>query len=101
MEYVEQVLANIQKLEVFDRYVFDALVDYVIIGERLADGGTDPHKITFVFKVGLNPTPPDPQKTHFFYSDISYRIDRGNLSELSVDKFLYSFCSLTHLDKKS
>lgn len=62
-----QVLVHNQKLEAFDRYVFDALVDYAVVGERLADGGVDSHKIKFVFKAGLNPTPPDSQKTYSFY----------------------------------
>ncbi|NLY42388.1 MAG: hypothetical protein GX066_00090, partial [Clostridiaceae bacterium] len=40
-----------------------------IIGERREDGTADPHKITFVFKAGLNPSPPDHQKTYSLYPD--------------------------------
>ena len=59
-------------LQEFDRRVFEAVVDYVVIGERLEDGTVDPRKITFIFKAGIQPPPTNPtdgSKTCSFYSD--------------------------------
>lgn len=47
-------------LQEFDRRVFEAVVDYVVIGERLEDGTVDPRKITFIFKAGIQPPPSPP-----------------------------------------
>ena len=47
-------------LQEFDRRVFEAVIDHVVIGERHEDGTVDPRKITFVFKSGIQPPPSPP-----------------------------------------
>ncbi|GAE89374.1 site-specific recombinase [Acetivibrio straminisolvens JCM 21531] len=47
-------------LQEFDRRVFEAVIDHVVIGERHEDGTVDPRKITFVFKAGIQPPPSPP-----------------------------------------
>ena len=69
IEKCKEVLSVSPVLSEFDRDVFETVIDHVIIGERREDGTADPHKITFVFKAGLNPSPPDHQKTYSLYPD--------------------------------
>ena len=37
----------------FDRYVFESIVEKVIVGEIDEDGKVDPYKLTFVYKTGF------------------------------------------------
>ena len=46
-------LKNNQILEEFDRYVFESIIEKVIIGGIDKDGNKDPYMITFVYKTGL------------------------------------------------
>ncbi|SDB69527.1 recombinase family protein [Butyrivibrio sp. INlla16] len=50
----KKTLAQNQVLETFDRSIFEALVEKVIIGEKDEEGNTDPYKITFVYRTGYN-----------------------------------------------
>lgn len=40
-------------LKEFDRYVFESIVEKVIVGEIDEDGKVDPYKLTFVYKTGF------------------------------------------------
>ena len=46
-------LKNNQILEEFDRYVFESIIEKVIIGGIDKDGKKDPYMITFIYKTGL------------------------------------------------
>jgi len=49
------VLESNAKLQEFDRAVFEVLIDHAVIGERIEDGTVDPHKITFIYRAGIQP----------------------------------------------
>ena len=53
LEGFKRVLASNEALTTFDKSVFEAVVDKVIIGATDNDGNADPHSITFVYKTGL------------------------------------------------
>jgi len=55
----KDVLESNSKLQEFDRSVFEVLIDHAVIGERLEDGTIDPHKITFVYRAGIQPPTSD------------------------------------------
>ena len=42
-----------ETLTTFDKSVFEAVIDRVIVGSEDEDGNIEPHKITFVYKTGL------------------------------------------------
>lgn len=46
-------MKNNQILDEFDRYVFESIIEKVIIGGVDKDGNKDPYMITFVYKTGL------------------------------------------------
>jgi len=48
-----KTLQNNQVLEYFDRYVFESIVDKVIVGGIEEDGTIDPHSLVFIYKTGL------------------------------------------------
>lgn len=48
-----ETLKNNQILDEFDRYVFESIIEKVIIGGVDKDGNKDPYMITFVYKTGL------------------------------------------------
>ncbi|HAT4314026.1 TPA: recombinase family protein [Clostridium perfringens] len=49
-----KTLERNEVLEKFDRYVFESIVDKVIVGTTNEDGKVDPYKITFVYKTGFD-----------------------------------------------
>lgn len=49
-----KTLERNEVLEEFDRYVFESIVDKVIVGATNEDGTVDPYKITFVYKTGFD-----------------------------------------------
>jgi hypothetical protein len=49
----KKILEQNEVLEEFDRYVFESVVEKVIIGGIDEDGNKDPAQITFVYKTGL------------------------------------------------
>lgn len=49
-----KTLERNEVLKEFDRYVFESIVDKVIVGSNNEDGKIDPYKITFVYKTGFN-----------------------------------------------
>lgn len=49
-----KTLERNEVLEEFDRYVFESIVDKVIVGAINEDGTVDPYKITFVYKTGFD-----------------------------------------------
>jgi len=51
-----KVLGANTELEKFDPLVFEAVVDYVLVGEVSEDGTHDPYYLTFVFKDGSKQT---------------------------------------------
>lgn len=60
---VQQRLDNFRKaleanetLQVFDKAVFEAVVDRVTVGSTNGDGTVDPHKLTFIYKMGVSDT---------------------------------------------
>ncbi|MBF2440926.1 recombinase family protein [Listeria seeligeri] len=48
-----KTLQNNQVLDEFDRYVFESIVEKVIVGGVEEDGTIDPHKLVFIYKTGL------------------------------------------------
>lgn len=48
-----KTLENNQVLATFDRYVFESIIDKVIIGGYDEDGNKDPAMITFIYKTGF------------------------------------------------
>lgn len=50
MKDVRESLSEADVLDVFDRAVFESIVEKVIVGETNEDGSTDPYKITFLLK---------------------------------------------------
>ena len=40
-------------LKEFDRYVFESIVEKVVVGEVDENGNVDPYKLTFVYKTGF------------------------------------------------
>lgn len=53
MEF-KKLLEKNQVLEVFDRAVFESIVEKVIVGEINEKGEKDPYKLTFVYKTGIS-----------------------------------------------
>ncbi|VBB08640.1 recombinase [Lucifera butyrica] len=53
MSEFKKVLEKNGVLDTFDRYVFESVVEKVIIGGIDEDGNKDPAQITFVYKTGL------------------------------------------------
>ena len=54
------VLESNTILQEFDRAVFETVIDHVVIGERLEGEAVAPHKITFVYRGGIQPPPQPP-----------------------------------------
>lgn len=52
IEHFRKVLENNEVLTTFDRYVFESIVEKVIIGETDDNGNVNPYKLTFVYKTG-------------------------------------------------
>lgn len=50
----KNVLENNEIMDKFDRYVFESIVEKVIVGETDNDGDKDPYKLTFVYKTGYH-----------------------------------------------
>lgn len=59
MKEIRGRLMEITVLDMFDRVVFESIVNKIIIGETNADGSVDPYKLTFVLKGLDNRTIPD------------------------------------------
>lgn len=50
----KNVLENNEIMDKFDRYVFESIVEKVIVGEIDNEGNKDPYKLTFVYKTGYH-----------------------------------------------
>ncbi|WP_062197137.1 recombinase family protein [Massilibacterium senegalense] len=50
----KKVLEQNEVIDTFDRYVFESVVDKIIVGGVDEDGNKDPAMITFVYKTGLS-----------------------------------------------
>ena len=48
----QKVISNNEVLKNFDRYVFESVVDRVIVGEKSENGEINPYKLKFIFKTG-------------------------------------------------
>ena len=53
MKTFKTMLERKEVLKEFDRYVFESIVDKVIVGEVDENGNVDPYKLTFVYKTGF------------------------------------------------
>jgi hypothetical protein len=53
MKDFKSMLERKEVLKDFDRYVFESIVEKVIVGEIDEDGKVDPYKLTFVYKTGF------------------------------------------------
>jgi len=53
MKTFKSILERKEVLKDFDRYVFESIVEKVIVGEIDKNGNVDPYKLTFVYKTGL------------------------------------------------
>lgn len=81
-----KTLERNEVLEKFDRYVFESIVDKVIVGTTNEDGTVDPYKITFVYKTGFD----DKQDGNKFRNNKSLKVcskdKHDNKKECSHDK---------------
>lgn len=50
----KNVLENNEIMDKFDRFVFESIVEKVIVGEIDDEGNKDPYKLTFVYKTGYH-----------------------------------------------
>ncbi len=48
----QKVISNKEILKGFDRYVFESIIDRVIVGEKSENGEINPYKLKFIFKTG-------------------------------------------------
>ncbi len=48
----QKVISNKEILKGFDRYVFESIIDRVIVGEKAESGEINPYKLKFIFKTG-------------------------------------------------
>lgn len=53
MKTFKTMLERKEVLKEFDRYVFESIVEKVIVGEVDENGNVDPYKLTFVYKTGF------------------------------------------------
>ena len=53
MKTFKTMLERKEILKEFDRYVFESIVEKVIVGEVDKNGKVDPYKLTFVYKTGF------------------------------------------------
>lgn len=53
LKVFKSILEKNEALKEFDRYVFESIVEKVIVGEIDEDGKVDPYKLTFVYKTGF------------------------------------------------
>lgn len=53
MKTFKTMLERKEVLKEFDRYVFESIVEKVIVGETDENGDVDPYKLTFVYKTGF------------------------------------------------
>src|SRR5699024_9688584 len=53
MKTFKTMLERKEVLKEFDRYVFESIVEKVIVGEVDDKGNIDPYKLTFVYKTGF------------------------------------------------
>ena len=53
MKNFKSILERKEVLKDFDRYVFESIVEKVIVGETDENGDVDPYKTTFVYKTGF------------------------------------------------
>ena len=49
----EIYLASFQRMEEFDRGIFESIIEKVIVGGYDENGEKDPYKITFIYKTGF------------------------------------------------
>lgn len=54
IESFRKILSGNAEFKEFDRKVFEALIEKVIVGHTDDDGNIDPYKITFIYKTGLD-----------------------------------------------
>ena len=54
MKEFKAMLERNEVLNEFDRFVFESIVEKVIVGEIDEDDNVDPYKLTFVYKTGFN-----------------------------------------------
>lgn len=53
MREFKNILEKNKALKEFDRYVFESIVEKVIVGERDENNNIDPYKLTFIYKTGF------------------------------------------------
>lgn len=53
MKEFKKVLENNEVLKKFDRFVFESIIEKVIVGEIDENNNVDPYKLTFVYKTGF------------------------------------------------
>ncbi|GEM02464.1 hypothetical protein [Halolactibacillus halophilus] len=53
MKEFKKILENNEVLKEFDRFVFESIIEKVIVGETDEDKNIDPYKLTFVYKTGF------------------------------------------------
>ncbi len=54
LDSFRKALETNETLQVFDKAVFEAVVDRVIVGATNEDGTIDPLKLTFIYKMGVS-----------------------------------------------
>ena len=91
MKTFKTMLERKEILKDFDRYVFESIVEKVIVGEIDEDGKVDPYKLTFVYKTGFKDG----------LNGEDFRSPRKNAKKKTIGKDFAELSSYTnnHLDK--
>lgn len=54
LEHLRKVLQTNEILSIFDRNIFESIVDKVIVGDQSDSENPNPYKLTFVYKTGFH-----------------------------------------------
>ena len=67
----QKVISNHEILHKFDRYVFESIIDKVIVGEKAENGVINPYKLKFIFKTGYERDEVASEQPFFFTNSCS------------------------------
>lgn len=81
LEHLRKLLQKHEVLSVFDRNVFESIVEKVIVGDFGDPTQPEPHKLKFIYKTGFSNT----VESKMFKQKKSYVNERGELPSLAVN----------------
>lgn len=68
----QKVISKHEVLKKFDRYVFESIIDRVIVGEKAESGEINPYKLKFIFKTGYERDEVASEQPFSFANSCSY-----------------------------